>query len=169
MSDDKSPGMTMHQPGPEQARFKPFVGTFRAQVKLWMGPGDPMVSTGTMTNTLDLGGLFLRHTYKGDPSPGPFPSFEGRGFWGYNQTVKRYEGFWIDNVSSIMQSDSGTLDASGKVWTMHGQMPDPQTGDTISKRSVITLQDNDRHKLEMFFSKGGQEFRGMEIQYTRQA
>jgi hypothetical protein len=52
---------------------------------------------------------------------------------------------------------------------MHGQMPDPKTGDTLSKRSVVTLQDDNRHKLEMFFSKGGQEFRAMEIQYTRQA
>ncbi len=27
-------------------RLEPFVGTFKAVVKLWMGPGEPMVSTG---------------------------------------------------------------------------------------------------------------------------
>ncbi len=40
-------------------RLKPFEGTFKAEVKMWMGPGDPMVSTGTMTSTLELGGRFL--------------------------------------------------------------------------------------------------------------
>ena len=27
-------------------KLEPFVGTFKAEVKMWMGPGDPMVSTG---------------------------------------------------------------------------------------------------------------------------
>ncbi len=169
MSDQESSGGMMHQPGAEMDRLKPFIGTFAAQVKLWMGPGEPMVSTGTMVNEVDLGGLFLRQDYNGDPSPGPFGNFAGRGFWGYNQTVKRYEGFWIDNASSIMQFESGELDDSGKVWTMHGSMPDPQTGDTMTKRSVITVQDDDHHKIEMYFSKAGQEFKGMEIEYVRKS
>ena len=41
-------------------RFEPFVGTFKAEVKMWMGPGEPHVSTGVMINTLDLGGRFLK-------------------------------------------------------------------------------------------------------------
>jgi hypothetical protein len=41
-------------------KLAPFVGTFRTEVKTWMGPGDPQRSTGTMTNTRDLGGKFLR-------------------------------------------------------------------------------------------------------------
>ena len=32
------------------AKLKPFVGKFKAEVKMWMGPGDPMESTGKMTN-----------------------------------------------------------------------------------------------------------------------
>jgi hypothetical protein len=157
----------MGQPGPEHEKLAPFVGTFRAQVKLWMGPGDPAQSTGTMVNTRDLGGLFLRQEYKGDPGEGPFPSFEGRGFWGYNKTSKKYEGFWIDNASSLMQIETGSLDTAGKVWTMVGSMPNPQTGEPMTKRSVITLQDRDHHKLEMFFESKGRESRAMEIEYTR--
>ena len=37
-------------------KFAPFVGTFAAEVKLWMGPGEPEISTGVMENTLDLDG-----------------------------------------------------------------------------------------------------------------
>lgn len=164
MSDQ---GMAIPEPGPEHEQLKPFEGTFRAQVKIWMGPGDPMVSTGTMENTMDLGGRFLRQTYTGDPSQGPFPNFEGRGFWGYNQIAKQYEGVWIDNASSVMQTDAGTIDSTGKVWTMSGAVPDPQTGASITKKSIITLQDDDHHRIEMYFVKDGQEFKGMEIEYTR--
>ena len=167
MSEQESSGGMMHAPGAEHARLKPFLGTFRSQVKLWMGPADPMVSTGTMNNTSALGGLFVRQEYEGDPNEGPFPSFAGHGFWGYNMTSQRYEGFWIDNVSSIMQNETGAVDESGKVWTMRGEMPDPQTAEPITKRSVITLQDDDHHRMEMYFSKDGQEFKGMEIEYTR--
>ena len=53
-----------------------------------MGPGDPMVTTGVMENTLALGGRFLRQDYTGDPSDGPFSNFEGRGYWGYNTVTK---------------------------------------------------------------------------------
>ncbi len=167
MSEESSMEM-MAKPAAEHERFKPFVGTFSSEVKLWMGPGDPMISTGVMTNTMDLDGLFLRQTYKGDPNPGPFPSFEGRGFWGYNTVTKQYEGFWVDNASSIMQTETGGVDSSGKVWTMVGEMPDPQTGQMMTRRSVITLQNQDHHKMEMFFSKQGEpESKAMEINYTR--
>jgi hypothetical protein len=66
-----------------------------------------------------------------------------------------------------MQFESGTLDAAGKVWTMIGTMTDPRTGQPLTKRSVITLLDHDRHRLEMFFETGGRESRTMEVEYTR--
>jgi len=154
-------------PGAEHKRLEPFAGKFRAVVKLWMGPGDPMVSTGLMTNTFDLGGRFLRQDYKGDPHDGPFPSFEGRGFWGYNDVSKRYEGVWLDNASNMIQFETGEIDATGKVWTMEGRIPSPQTGQPMIKRSVITLVDRDRHEMEMFFVTDGRETKAMAIAYER--
>jgi hypothetical protein len=167
MNDAKTDMPMPAPPGAEHKRLEPFTGKFRAEVKIWMGPGDPMVSTGVMTNTFDLDGRFLRHDYKGDPSPGPFPNFEGRGFWGYNDATKKYEGVWVDNASNVMQVDTGNVDDAGKVWTMEGSLPCPQTGQTMTKRSIITLEDNDHHKMEMFFVRDGQETKGMEIDYER--
>lgn len=159
----------MGRPGAEHERLEPFVGTFRAQVTLWMGPNETVSSTGTMTNTRELGGLFLRQEYTGDPSEGPFPNFEGRGFWGYNKTTRKYEGFWIDNASSVMQMEAGEVDASGKTWTMEGRVPNPATGEPMTKRSVIMLEGRDRHRMNMYFVTGpGQETKAMEITYTRQ-
>ncbi len=148
-------------------KFEPFVGTFKAEVKMWMGPGEPFVSTGVMVNTLDLGGRFLRQIYTGDQTDGPFPNFEGRGFWGFNKATNKYEGFWIDSASTMMQTEVGAVDEAGKVWTMVGEMTDP-TRNKMKKRSVITLQDNDHHKMEMFMAgPDGNEAKGMEISYER--
>jgi hypothetical protein len=144
------------------------VGKFRATVKLWMGPGEPMISTGTMTNTLELNGLYLQQDYVGDPNDGPFPSFLGKGFWGYNPHTHKYEGFWIDNASSIMQFESGDVDANGQIWEMRSTVHAPPTGQPQQRLSRITLVDSNRHKMESFFSDpSGRDVKGMEIDYVR--
>lgn len=156
------------KPTPAHRRFEPFAGAFAAEVRMWMGSGEPHVSTGTMINTLELNGLFLWQVYKGDSATGSFSGFEGRGFWGYNTITEEYEGFWIDNASSVMQVEHGDVDASGTVWTMMGKMTDPRTGQPFQKRSVITLVDQDHHRLEMFFTgPDGKDFKAMEITYRR--
>lgn len=155
-------------PCEDHERLKPFAGTFKAEVKMWMGPGDPMISTGTMTNTFTLGGRFLRQDYKGDPCEGPFPNFEGEGYWGYNKTEERYEGTWIDTASTAVQFEHGQVDGTGKVWSMASKMTCPTTRQPVQKRSVVTLQDADHHTMEMFFTgPDGSEMKGMEINYTR--
>ena len=166
MTEEAHAGAEVMSPGPEHELLKPFLGTFRAEVQLWMGPGDPMVSTGTMTNELVLDGRYVRQDYVGDPNDGPFPSFKGHGFWGYNRMARRFEGYWIDNASTIMQLETGSVDESGKVWTMTSEIVDSQGG-TMSRRSVITLMDDDHHSIESFFTKEGKEFKAMEIQYER--
>ena len=160
--------MTMQGPDAHHERLEPFVGTFKAVVKMWMGPGEPLSSTGVMTNTMELAGRYLQQHYEGDPGAGPFPDFQGRGYWGYSHITGKYEGFWIDTASTMMQTESGDVDAAGKVWTMTSEMLDPQTMQPTQKKSVITLKDRDHHSMEMYFSgPDGKETKGMEIQYTR--
>ena len=168
MSDHSDAGAdfaAMAAPTEEHAMMKPFEGTFAATVKMWMGPGEPAISTGTMVNALDLGDRFLKQTYTGDQAEGPFPNFAGRGFWGYNKVDAVWEGVWIDNASTVLQIERGSVE--GNVWTMRGEMTNPSTGQPISKKSVITLVDDDHHSMEMFFETPEGEMKGMEIQYVR--
>ena len=147
----------------QHKRFVPFAGTFKADVKLWKGSGDPIVSGGVMTNTLVLGGRYLQQAFKGARSG----DSEGHGFWGLNQATNQYEGFWIDASSTKMQIEVGDVDDTGRVWTMIGEITGP-TGKTMKKRTVITLEDNDHHKIEMFFTRpDGNEVKVMEIRYER--
>ena len=162
-----SEGFTPPAPGAEHEKLKPFEGTFKSEVKMWMGPGDPMVSTGTMVNSWQLNGLFLHQDYKGDATEGPFPNFVGKGYWGYNPASGQYEGFWIDTASIMMQTETGTIDDSGKVWTMLSEVPNPHGEGMMQKRSIITLIDENTHKMDVFFIADGNEMKTMEINYAR--
>ena len=158
----------MSKPAKEHGLFHPLVGTFKATVKMWMGPGEPMVSTGTMVNSMVLGGLHLHQDYKGDPNPGPFPAFEGKGFFSFNKHKKQFEGFWVDNAASWLSMEAGQVDASGKRWEMHSEMDDPMSGAPTKKRTVIEIRDNNHHSMISYFTpKGGQESKCMEITYVR--
>ncbi len=152
----------------EHMKLTPFAGVFAAEVKLWMGPGDPHISTGVMVNEWDLGGAFLKQTYTGDQQEGPFLNFEGRGYWGYNTDIGKYEGFWIDTACTSIQTETGDVDPSGKAWTMVGQLVNPQTGQPMSKRSLYTVISDDEHLMESFFAgPDGAEFKAMEIRFKR--
>jgi hypothetical protein len=154
-------------PGAEHALLHRVAGRWRSEVRLWMGPGEPHVSTGTMVNTMVLGGRFLRHDYTGDPSPGPFPAFAGEGFWGYNDVRQRWEGVWVDNASNQMMVDTGSYDPAARVWTMEGDALHPGMGEA-RRRSVITLVSDREHTMEMLFKSPGHDWqRGMVIRYTR--
>lgn len=147
--------------------LEPFVGTFRATVKIWMGADEPVISTGTMVNRLDLGGRFLHEHYTGDQTDGPYPNFEGRGYWGYNTLSQCFEGYWIDNASTAMSMEWGQADEVGKVWTMKSEMPNPEGG-TITRTTIISLKDRDHHTMEAYMSgPDGVDRKTMEIEYER--
>lgn len=164
MSDEFHPP----RPGAEHALLEPFVGVFRATIRIFFGPGDPQITFGTMNNSWDVDGLYLYQHFTGDAAPPPYPAFIGRGYWGYNFSTRKYEGFWIDNSSSIMQHESGQIDPTGRVWTMHSEFVHPATGERIAKRSVIRLTDHDQHSMEAWMTgPDGREHRTMEIEYHR--
>lgn len=177
MSDNQTPQQHMaeeceplRQLTAEHAMLRPFAGTFRASVLMWLGPGEPMRLTGRMENRLDLGGSFLHQRYAGEGSYGPFGRFEGRGYWGYNTVLRRFESLWIDTATTFFQIEYGSVDATGKRWEMTGEMTDPSTGRALSKRTVIELIDADHHTMATHFKKEGEaEVRVMEIAYERAA
>ena len=164
MSEEQ--GFQLPTPSEEHARLKPLEGTFASEVQMWMGPGDPMTSTGKMVNTFQVGGLYLHQDYKGDPNDLAFPSFEGRGYWGYNTTSNQYEGFWVDSASTVMQFEKGSVDETGKIFEMHSEIQ--MHGTTIKKRSIVTLVSDDHHRMEQFMTPpGADEMKNMSIEYKR--
>lgn len=152
--------------------LKGFEGTWRAEVKMWMGPGpetgaEPMISHGTMVNRLIFGGKFVEQEYKDDSG-----MFEGKGFLGYNTIEQRWEGFWIDTMATFMMTERGQHDADTNTWTMTDELRDPGSGHMMKKRTLVTMHEDGSHRMETWFTpsageNAGQESKCMEINYKK--
>jgi len=168
MSDDPMQQMMeAAEPGPEHERLRQFVGEWKATVEHRHAPdAAPSVTEGRMVNTLEHGGRFLRQQYRGAFGE---HDFHGTGYWGYNNLAMRYEGMWIDDMSTSLSTDAGPYDAESNSWTMEGTDINPQTGRPMERRSIIRVLDEDRHVMSMNFrmDPGADYFEAMKITYER--
>jgi len=170
--DDGTPNAMMEawaknaSPGPFHAYLKPLVGTWKTSSKFWMMEGaEPAASEGTAERHFILGGRYLQEHYNSTIMAAPFQGF---GIVGYDNAKKQYVSTWMDTMSTTIMVDRGSCDASGKVFTYHGEMDDPYTGLHKKYRTVLRVINNDKHVLEMFETAPGEkERRSMEITYTR--
>jgi len=154
------------QPGPEHERLKKFEGVWHAEVSIYFnGPdAEPMRSTGTMTNTSILGGRFIQHDYPGD---GDEPFF-GVGHFGFNRSSGKYQGTWLDIMSTEITTDEGDYDEASNTYNMCGTVFHPALGRTITKRSAVRVESDNRHVMEQFFpGPDGKDVRMISIIYTR--
>jgi hypothetical protein len=155
-------------PGAQHKMLEESVGTWDAEVKMWMnGPtGEPTVSKGTSENKMVLGGRYLQQDFTGDMMGQPFI---GTGFTGYDNFKKKFFGFWIDNMSTGMSTMDGVLDKDGKTCTMWGKMDDPMSGQKDKKVKYVTrFVDKDTQIFETYdVSTYGDKKPTMEITYKR--
>jgi hypothetical protein len=153
-------------PGAAHKQMAQIVGEWDTVVKFWQAPGEtPGEHTGTMSSKAIYDGRFIESNFTGDMGGMPF---EGRGTWGFNNISKKFEGTWIDSMSTGFMYTEGTADAAGKVFTSTYTSYDPITKTKKTGREVVTIKDADHHVMQMF-DKGpdGKEFLNMEITYTR--
>ncbi len=153
-------------PGQAHKILEPMAGSWDAKTTTWETPdAPPQVSTGTSENTWILGGRYLQQNFQGDFMG---MKFEGVGLTGYDNFKKKYVGTWIDNMSTMIMTLTGSIDASGKVFTMNSIVDDIMTGKPSTFRSVVKIVDNNKHIAEMYMpDPKGKEFKTMEIVYTR--
>ena len=156
------------KPGEAHKKLEAMVGTFDAEVKMWMnGPnGEPTVSKGVSENTLVLGGRYVQQNFKSEMMNQPF---SGVGYTGYDNFNKKYVGFWIDNMSTGMSTMDGKLDKDGQTYVMWGKMDEPMTGEKGKKVKYVTkVIDNDKHVFEVYdVTTYGEKKPTMQITYTR--
>jgi Protein of unknown function (DUF1579) len=156
----------MATPAEGHKRLEPVVGDFSTKVTMWETPGQAgQTSAGSAKNEWVLGGRFVRETFHGEYMGMPF---DGVGFTGYDNYKKKYIGSWVDSMGTAMMTLTGTVDASGKVFTMLSDMDDFMTGKVMKVRAVTRIVDANQHVFEMYGpDPKGKEFKMMEIVYTR--
>lgn len=150
------------------------LGNWDYSNKMWMGPGDPTVSTGTCTTRAIFDGRFFVSDHVGNmemPGPDGKPvkrEFKGTATTGYDNMKQRFVATWIDNMGTGIMLSEGTYEPGTKTFTFFTEMDDPMApGTRVKVREVIRVLDKDRHVLEWFETRAGKENKAMEITYTR--
>ncbi len=153
-------------PGENHKFLQAFVGTWSVTMKAFMEPGKPPVeSTGTSEVKLILGGRYMKEhvvsTFMGKP-------FEGQGVTGYDNTKKQFVGSWVDSMGTGIMTSTGTVDATGKVFTSTGLESDAMTGKDKTTKMIDKVE-SDKKRTSEFWAKGpdGKEMKTMELTYTR--
>ena len=160
--------MKYSQPSDHHKHLAKQVGTWDVEFKMWPAPGaDPMESMGISKNTMALGDRFLHVSYKGEFMG---EAFEGMGFSGYDNFLKKHTDLWMDNMGTVMFTSEGHCEKGGKVIKLAGELDDPMTGKKKMLKSVNRMINDDKYMVEMYDKdQNGKEFKHMELTYTRKA
>ncbi|MES2069195.1 MAG: DUF1579 family protein [Pseudomonadota bacterium] len=167
-------------PGAGHAAVAPLVGTWRVQMGIYGTLGrrddEPPITSDDIIARREwvAGGRYLEDTTEG--------TLEGSRYWrrgwlGYSNMDRCYEWVTIDGVNSEMMSyaskkGSGpvtTISLNG-VFTDQGVAGEAYAGKAIRMRTLIRIESNDRHTIELYFTRPGDKERlATRAVYTRAA
>jgi hypothetical protein len=167
-------------PGPGHAALAPLAGTWHVRMGIYatMGRRDsdpPITSDDIVAHREWVGdGRYLEDTTQG--------TIEGSRYWrrgwlGYSNMDRDYEWVTIDALNSEMMSyaskrGSGpakTISMDG-VFTDQGVAGEQFAGKRIGMRTLIRIDDNDHHTIELYFTRPGDKERlATRATYTRTA
>jgi hypothetical protein len=142
-----------------------FVGEWDAEATFRMGPDQPeSTSMGSQSSEMVYDGRFVKSIYRGDFGGMPF---EGMSLMGYDKIKKKYVSLWVDSMSTMIYTDSGSYDAESESFTMKTTMTDPM-GREVQAKHVMRFEGDDRIVFEMHESvDGGEWFQNGTLVYTR--
>jgi hypothetical protein len=163
--DDMKAAMAYMAPGQVHQMMAKSVGTWTGAITMWSKPGAaPMSVTGETKNVMILGGRYLQATSSANMMGMPF---EGISVTGYDNAKKIFVNSWIDNMGTGMMFMEGTWDNPSMSMNLAGKMVDPASGKEIPVREVIKFVDDNTQILDMYVTANGNEYKSMEINYTR--
>ena len=116
-------------------------------------------------NRMILGGRYQESRHTGTFNGMPF---EGISTVGYDNSKKKLFSTWIDNMGSGIMMLEGTWDDASRTMNFSGRQIDPVTQQDTEIRETMKLIDDNNQLMEMFMKPvGGEEFKTMEIKFTR--
>lgn len=157
---------TYMTPGQMHTELAKDVGTWDADVTMWMSPdAPPSKSKGTSKVSMIMGGRYQQSEFKGDFGG---MAFEGVGTMGYDNAKKVLVSTWVDNMGTGIMTIEGTYDSTSRTYTFNGKSTDPLTGKDCAMRETYKKIDDNSHVMEMYVTyPGGKEYKSMEITYRR--
>ncbi len=162
--------MAYATPGEPHKELNRLVGTWKTSNKMWMGPGEPAVSSGTSTYEWILGGRYLKSKHAGVFADMPF---EGMGIDGYDNGKKEYFSVWCDNMGTGVMFLTGRPSSDGKGMTYSGTSFDPVQMKDVRVREEVRWASDSKYTFTMFMDVPGptgepQEMRVFELEAEKQ-
>jgi hypothetical protein len=165
-------------PGPGHAALEPLVGTWRVHKSIYAtmgrrGDEPPITSDDVITRREWVaGGRYMQDTTEGTVMRA---SYWRRGWLGYSNMDRRYEWVTIDALNTTMMiylgqpgSDQQMPISMSGVFTDQGVAGEQAVGKPVGMRTVIRIEHNDRHVIELYFTPpGGTEVLADRSVYTR--
>jgi Protein of unknown function (DUF1579) len=168
---EKVPGFIRRGlPGPGHATLRGLQGDWRVEKALYIAVGTrekPAVSSDLIARRHWIaGGRFLHDVTEGSIAGGPYYRM---GVLGYSNEDARYEFVTVDGMNAnmmIYRSDpvkgAGHSDAArhfaislSGTFTDQGLISEQTAGLVIAQRTVIRIQSDDRHEIDLYFTPPG--------------
>jgi Protein of unknown function (DUF1579) len=168
---EKVPGFIRRGlPGPGHATLRGLQGDWRVEKALYIAVGTrekPAVSSDLIARRHWIaGGRFLHDVTEGSIAGGPYYRM---GVLGYSNEDARYEFVTVDGMNAnmmIYRSDpvkgTGHSDAArhfaislSGTFTDQGLISEQTAGLVIAQRTVIRIQSDDRHEIDLYFTPPG--------------
>lgn len=142
------------------------VGVWNYTQESWMSPGAAAtVDTGISKHTMILGGRYLQIVHEGSAFGTPFT---GANIIGYDNKLKKFFSFWIDNLGTGYTVATGDYDKTTNTITLFGSMVDPVSDSDYKYKMVIMQPQSGKVANEMYgYDKSGKEFLMMRSVYKK--
>ena len=155
------------KPTKEHEELKTEVGSWDAEVSMWMSPdAEPMKSKAVETNEM-FGEFWLVSKFEGDVGG---MKFKGHGLLGYDPAKKKYVGTWTDTLSPYLMTMEGDYDEATRTSTMYATGTNWETGKPEKAKMVTVYENDDEKTFTMHMEKPDAEdewIKHMEIKYKR--
>jgi hypothetical protein len=159
--------LTRGLPGPGHHALDPLIGTWHVHMYIYgtfgRDPNAPPLESDDLTCVREwvAAGRYIEDTTRGTAAGG---QYWRRGWLGYSNMDRRYEWVTIDAVNSTMMRYEGKPGTGiGMPITMVGVFTDQgvageqAVGKSVPMRTVINIENSDRHVFELYFTPPGQK------------
>jgi hypothetical protein len=164
-AEDMPGWMRRGLPGTGHAALKPLVGVWRARLEIYgtlgrHGDEPPIISEDVTTRRKWVGdGRVLEDTTEGTVMGMPIWR---AGWLAYSNMERRYEWVTIDNINTTMMSYKSASGSGPRLpislvgaFIDQGVAGEETVGKRVQMRTVLRIDNNDRHVFELFFTRPG--------------
>jgi hypothetical protein len=145
-------------PGAGQKALQPLEGDWDVTMTLYIATGSPQKPATTKLAAKRewiADGRFLRDVTQGD-------GYYRQGTMGYSNMDRRFEWVTQDGINAGMMIYLGTPGSGPKVpismtgtFTDQGLLGETSKGKRVQQRTVVTVQDQDHHRIDLYFTPAG--------------